>query len=146
MATKKTTTTTTTRRTVNGKSWLLRAASYFALVIAAFMFLFGGIFSGAAKSVLELIGKLFMLVGIGIPAYDYTRGKKTAWRVVYWIALAVYVFGCIFGIIKAFWRQKEGKKRDSYGIAAFFLYKDAKKRYNDGIYVVVPCPENDAGV
>ncbi len=103
MATKKTTTTTTTtRRTVNGKSWLLRAASYFALVIAAFMFLFGGIFSGAAKSVLELIGKLFVLVGIGIPAYDYTRGKKTAWRVVYWIALAVYVFGCIFGIIKAF--------------------------------------------
>lgn len=112
MATKKTTTTTTTtRRTVNGKSWLLRAASYFALVIAAFMFLFGGIFSGQVKSVLDLIGKLFMLVGIGIPAYDYTRGKKTAWRVVYWIALAVYVFGHLRdhqGILTAKGREKAG--------------------------------------
>lgn len=45
MATKKTT-TTTTRRTVSGKGWLLRASSYFALIIAAFMFLFGGIFPG----------------------------------------------------------------------------------------------------
>ncbi len=101
MATKKTT-TTTTRRTVSGKGWLLRASSYFALIIAAFMFLFGGIFSGAVKSVLNLIGQLFMLVGIGIPAYDYTRGKKSAWRIVYWIALAVYVFGCIFGLIRGF--------------------------------------------
>lgn len=67
MATKKTTTTTTRRTTTTGKGWLLRACSYFALVVAAFMFLFGGIFSGAAKSVLNLIGQLFMLVGIGIP-------------------------------------------------------------------------------
>ena len=102
MATKKTTTTTTRRTTTTGKGWLLRACSYFALVVAAFMFLFGGIFSGGAKSVLNLIGQLFMLVGIGIPAYDYTRGKKIAWRVVYWIALAIYVFGCVFGVIKAF--------------------------------------------
>ena len=102
MATKKTTTPTTRRTTPTGKGWLLRACSYFALVVAAFMFLFGGIFSGAAKSVLNLIGQLFMLVGIGIPAYDYTRGKKIAWRVVYWIALAIYVFGCVFGVIKAF--------------------------------------------
>ena len=102
MATKQTPTTTTRRTTTTGKGWLLRACSYFALVVAAFMFLFGGIFSGAAKSVLNLIGQLFMLVGIGIPAYDYTRGKKIAWRVVYWIALAIYVFGCVFGVIKAF--------------------------------------------
>ena len=54
MATKKTTTTTTTRRTVNGKSWLLRAASYFALIISAFMFLFGGIFSGTVRENLFL--------------------------------------------------------------------------------------------
>jgi len=104
MANKKTATTKKTTRTTasTGKSRLLKACSYFALIVAAFMFLFGGIFSGAAKSVLNLIGQLFMLVAVGIPAYDYTRGKKTAWRVIYWVALAIYVFGCIFGIIKAF--------------------------------------------
>ncbi|MFQ9739168.1 MAG: hypothetical protein ACLR06_16690 [Christensenellaceae bacterium] len=42
MATKKTTTTTARKST--GKGWLIRACSYFALIIAAFMFLFGGIF------------------------------------------------------------------------------------------------------
>lgn len=98
----KTTTTTKKRTTESGKSWLIRACSYIALVIAAFLFLFGGIFNGAAKSVFNLIGQLCVLIGLGIPAYDFTRGKKTAWRVVYWIALAVYVFGCIFGLIRAF--------------------------------------------
>lgn len=95
-------TTTTTARKSTGKGWLIRACSYFALIIAAFMFLFGGIFSGKVQSVLNLIGQLFMLIGIGIPAYDYTRGKKIAWKVIYWVALAIYLFGCVFGIIRAF--------------------------------------------
>ncbi len=102
MATKKTTTTTTRRTTTTGKGWLLRACSYFALVVAAFLFLFGKLFSGQVQSILDLIANLCMLVGIGIPAYDYTRGKKIAWRIIFWIALAVYVLGCVFGVIKAF--------------------------------------------
>ncbi len=59
-------------------------------------------FFGKVQSVLNLIGQLFMLIGIGIPAYDYTRGKKIAWKVIYWVALAIYLFGCVFGIIRAF--------------------------------------------
>ena len=82
------------------KSGFLRGVSYFALVIAAFMFLFGAIF-GQVGAVLNLIGKILVLIGIGIPAYDYSRGKSTAWKVIYWIALAVYVFGCVFGLIKS---------------------------------------------
>ena len=46
----------------------------------------------------EVVGGL-ILIGIGIPAYDYTRGKKLAWRIVYWVALAVYILGCILGVI-----------------------------------------------
>lgn len=82
------------------KSGFLRGVSYFALVIAAFMFLFGAIF-GQVGAVLNLIGKILVLIGIGVPAYEYSRGKSMAWKVIYWIALAVYVFGCVFGIIKA---------------------------------------------
>ncbi|MBS1400589.1 MAG: hypothetical protein HPZ86_07305 [Clostridia bacterium] len=99
MATKKTTTTTTTKRT-SGKSWLIRACSYFALVIAAFLFLLGGILNNSITNVLNLIGQLLMVVGIGFPSYDYTRGKHKAWKIVYWVALAVYIFGCIFGVIR----------------------------------------------
>ena len=71
----------------------------FCTVIAATMFLIGGIFTGSVASIINLIAKLFVLIGIGIPAYDYTRGKKTAWRVIYWIALVVYVLGCVFGVM-----------------------------------------------
>ncbi len=102
MAKKKTTTTTTTAKRTSGKGWLIRACSFFALIVAAFMFLFGSFFSGKVQSVLNLIGNLFMLIGIGVPAYDFTRGKKIGWKVVYWVALAVYLFGCVFGIIRAF--------------------------------------------
>ena len=102
MATKKTTTTTTTthRRSSGSvtKYGILKGCSYFALVIAAFMFLFGGLF-GKASAILNLIGQLCVLIGIGIPAYNYSRYKSTAWRVIFWIALAVYVFGCVFGVI-----------------------------------------------
>ena len=102
MATKKTTTTTTTRKRSSGtvtKYGILKGCSYFALVIAATMFLIGGIFTGSVASIINLIAKLFVLIGIGIAAYDYTRGKKTAWRVIYWIALVVYVLGCVFGVM-----------------------------------------------
>lgn len=101
MATKKTTTTTTRRRSSGGitKYGILKNCSYFALVIAAAMFLIGGIFSGKIQSILNLIAQIFLLIGIGVPAYDYTRGKKKAWRIIYWIALIVYVLGCVFGVM-----------------------------------------------
>ena len=82
------------------KSGFLRGVSYFALVIAAFMFLFGGIFSGSVKSILNLIGQICVLIGIGVPAFEYSRYKSVVWKVIYWLALAVYVFGCVFGVIK----------------------------------------------
>ena len=59
MATKKTTTTTTTRKRSSGsvtKYGILKGFSYFALVISAFIFLFGAIF-GQVGAVLNLIGK-----------------------------------------------------------------------------------------
>ena len=125
MATKKTTTTTARKST--GKGWLIRACSYFALIIAAFMFLFGGIFSGKVQSVLNLIGQLFMLIGIGIPAYDYTRGKKIAWKVIYWVALAIYLFGCVFGIIRAFECRIIKEKAGFFEEPRFFSLQNAIK-------------------
>ncbi|MGN1062327.1 MAG: hypothetical protein ACI4RO_04290, partial [Candidatus Scatosoma sp.] len=58
------------------------------------------IFSEAVISVLNLIGQLCVLIGIGVPAFEFSRSKKTVWKVIYWLALAIYVFGCVFGVIK----------------------------------------------
>ena len=101
---KKKTTRTTRVRTVSEKGWLVRACAYFALIIAAFLFLFGGlgIFEGRIKGVLNLIGQIALVIGIGFPAYDFTRGRAQAWKWIFWIAFIVYVFGCVFGLIRGF--------------------------------------------
>ena len=49
-----------------------------------------------------MLAKIALLVAIAIPAYDWVKYKKTAWRVTYWIALVIYVFGVVFGIIKVY--------------------------------------------
>lgn len=84
----------------------VKLCSYIALVLAALMFLLGGVlskvFSVQVVSILNLIGQLALLIGIAFPAYSFSRGTHIAWRVIYWVALAVYLFGCIFGVISAF--------------------------------------------
>lgn len=99
MATKKTKTSLSTNE-------LIRTCAYFALVIAAGIFLISGIFNafeiavlGMLLSVLNLIGKILLAIGLAIPAYDYTAGKPRAWRIVYWVALVVYLLGCVFGVL-----------------------------------------------
>ncbi len=92
------------KNTKSSKSDLIRACTYFALVIAAGLFLFNGIVSAleltvlnAVASVLSLIGRVLLAIGIGFPAYDYTAGKGKAWRIVFWVALVVYIVGCVLG-------------------------------------------------
>ena len=110
MATKKTKTTKTTKTTrashtsTNG---IIRACTYFALVIAAAIFLFSGLvrFLDIAAltrlvSVFNLIGQICLVIGIAFPAYDFTCGKKRVWRVIFWVALAIYVLGCEFGVLQ----------------------------------------------
>lgn len=85
---------------------LVRVCAYCALVIAAAIFLFNGIVNVLDISVLKklmstlnFVGQILLAVGIAIPAYDYTCGKRVIWRVVYWAALLVYLLGCVFGVI-----------------------------------------------
>ncbi len=92
------------KNTKSSVSSLIRSCSYFALVIAAGLFLFNGIVSAldltvltTVASVLSLIGKVLLAIGIGFPAYDYTAGKSKVWRIVFWIALVVYIVGCVLG-------------------------------------------------
>lgn len=84
----------------------VKLCSYVALFLAALMYLLGGVlskvFSAQVVGIFNLIGQLSMLIGIAFPAYEYSRGLHKAWRIIYWIALVVYLFGCIFGVIMSF--------------------------------------------
>ncbi len=95
------------RRSSASSGSIVRVCSFCALVIAAAIFLFSGLVQALhisalshLVSVFNLIGQICLVVGIAFPAYDFTLGKKRGWKVVFWIALIVYVFGCVFGVLR----------------------------------------------
>ena len=88
------------------KNDFVRACAFWGILIAATVFVVGGILSlidpnglGTIINILDLVAKVALLVAVAIPAFDWVKYKKVGWKVTYWIALAVYVFGVVFGIV-----------------------------------------------
>lgn len=83
---------------------LVRVCAFIGIVVSAILFVIGAILNwcklGNVASVLNLIAQLTLLVAVAFPAWDYVKGKRRIWRVVYWVALFVYIFGCVFHVIK----------------------------------------------
>ena len=89
------------------KNDFVRGCAFWGILITAIIFVVGGILRwiGIAEKIVSLIdlgAKIALLIAIAIPAFDWVRYKKTGWKVVYWIALAVYVFGVVFGVIRIY--------------------------------------------
>ena len=79
---------------------LVKFCAFVAHIVAAFTFTFGGLFSGSlAGRILDLVAKVALLIAIAFPAYHFSRGCKTVWRVIFWIALVIYVLGCVLGML-----------------------------------------------
>ena len=71
-----------------------------AFFLAAFLFVFGGLFAGSkVGSILEIIGKIALLIAVAFPAYEFSRGCNKVWRIIFWIALVIYVAGCVLGLL-----------------------------------------------
>ena len=90
------------------KNSFIRICSFIGILISAVVFVVAGILSwfggnlGTIGSILNLVAALAMLVAVAFPAWDYVKYKSTGWKVVYWVALVIYVFGCVFGMIPLF--------------------------------------------
>ena len=87
------------------KNDFVRACAFWGILIAATVFVISGVLGwvGIADSIisiLDLIAKIALLVAVAIPAYDWVKYKKTGWKVVFWIVLAIYVLGVVFGFLK----------------------------------------------
>jgi hypothetical protein len=39
-------------------------------------------------------------LAVAIIAFQFTKGKKAGWKIVYWVALIVYATGVVFGIVR----------------------------------------------
>ena len=91
----------------NDKNNFVRACAFWGILVTATLFVVSGILTWCNVGlqivyIFELLAKLALLVAVAIPAYDWVKYKKTAWRVVYWIALVIYVFGVVFGVIRVY--------------------------------------------
>lgn len=98
---------------------LTKFCAFWALAIASFMYIFGGLISliinavdslGGTKAahvlstisnVTSFLGNIALVIAIALPAYSYVSGKKKGWKIFYWVALAVFVLGIVFGLISS---------------------------------------------
>ena len=88
----------------NGKPFSVTCA-FFGLIIAATVFVVSGIFSAFnflldVVKILDLIGKIALFLSVALCAYKFVSDKRKGWKIVYWVALAVYAAGVVFGIVK----------------------------------------------
>ena len=101
--------TTTTRRTVITNGSIIKTCAFWGMAVAAVLYLVSGIialidkFAGTSLSqivgIFSLLGNIAIIVAIALPAYTYVSGRNKNWRIMYWILLAVFVLGVVFGAI-----------------------------------------------
>ena len=89
------------------KNDFVRACAFWGILVTAVLFVVHGILTwcgvGASiVSILDLLAKIALLVAVAIPAYDWVKYKKTGWKVTFWIMLAIYVFGVVFGVLRIY--------------------------------------------
>ncbi len=107
------------KSTASERTDLSKFCAFWGIAIAATFFVIGGLLrliigaigeiSGNVENVLNTVysvtsflGQLALLIGVAIPAYRYVRGKTKGWRIFYWIALIIFTFGVVFGLIGSF--------------------------------------------
>ena len=105
---KKTASKKTTKRTVRVERVdVIKLCAFWGIFLAAVLFVARGILGffdlgsvgSTIMSVFDLLGKLALLVAVAFPAYGYVRGKAKVWKIIYWVALIVYILGCVFSVI-----------------------------------------------
>lgn len=85
---------------------IVNICAFVALSLSALLYVVGGILNWcgfwSVTNALNMIASYALLVAIAIPAWRFVRSKKQVWRVLYLIALIVYIFGVLFGYIAPF--------------------------------------------
>lgn len=89
------------------KTDIVKVCAFWGILVAALLFVVRGVLGlfdlslgGTIMNILDLIGKLALLIAVALPAYSFVRGKAKVWKTVYWVALVVYIAGCVLGLIQ----------------------------------------------
>jgi phosphoglycerol transferase MdoB-like AlkP superfamily enzyme len=78
---------------------VVRLAAFWALVLAAITELLSFIFRMVGLTIsgfdligiLSLIGNILLILALGLAAWDFTKGKHKAWRVILILAIVVLI-------------------------------------------------------
>ena len=98
---------TTKRRVVHRETVdIVKLCAFWGIFIAAILFVARGILNffdlgsvgGTIMNIFDILGKLALLVAVAFPAYNYVRGKARVWKIIFWVALIVYIAGCVFSL------------------------------------------------
>lgn len=85
---------------------LIRLCAFVGILISAVLFVVGAILNacglGNATGVFNFVAQLALLVAVAFPAWDFIKSKGKVWRIVYWVALVIYIFGCVFGLVTVY--------------------------------------------
>ena len=96
---KKTTTYSSEKRSIT------KFCAFWGIVIAVVLLVLTAIFNavggslGMIGSISDLVAKIALAVAVAFPAYDYVRGKAKGWKIVYWIALILYIVCIVLGFV-----------------------------------------------
>ena len=87
----------------NTNNNLLRTLAYVAMIIFALLLLISNVLpviglniGGKLISFLNTVQNLLILIVVGVSAYNFMQGKAKWVKVLYWIALVVFVVGTVF--------------------------------------------------
>ena len=88
--------------------------AFWGMVVAAFTHFFGGLFHALVRWILsdskaanlltnianicQLLGNIALLIAIALPAFQFVKYRTKGWKIFYWISLALFVLGVVFGI------------------------------------------------
>lgn len=81
---------------------LLNLLSFFALVIVAILIFVNKLLpmvginaSGPLFGILSTIKEIFILIVVGLSAYNFVAYKSKAWKIVFWVAIVLFIAGVV---------------------------------------------------
>ena len=81
---------------------VLSFLSFFALLIVAILIFVNKLLpivginvGGSLLDILSTIKEVFILIVVGISAYSFVANKNKTWKIVFWVAILLFVAGVV---------------------------------------------------
>lgn len=87
---------------IKNKNELINFLSYVAFVLIALLEVLNNvdIFSETAMNVLNTVKNLSIIFVIGVNAFRFANTKSKVWKIIYWVAFAIFVCAIVFIWVK----------------------------------------------